>query len=103
MRLEDEVTFAMGNISGQQLCLSKLVSRQPLCQGPEEKQTWSQATGWTVEATQIRLRRIQPGFLCLIFHIILLYIYYFSVIEQILKKTNKLQNIIKCKCNTFLQ
>lgn len=36
MRLDDEVTFAMGNISGQQLCLSKLFSRQPLCQGPEE-------------------------------------------------------------------
>lgn len=29
MGLDDEVTFAIGNISGQQLCLSKLFSRQP--------------------------------------------------------------------------
>lgn len=30
MRLDDEVTFATGNITGQQLCPTKLFSRQTL-------------------------------------------------------------------------
>lgn len=67
MRLDDEATFGIGNISGQQLCLSKLFSRQPLPRS-RGKQTWSQVAGQTMEtATEITWRGIWPGCSCVLF------------------------------------
>lgn len=61
IRLNDEVTFAIGNISGQQLCLSKPFSRQPLPRS-RRKQTWSQAAGETIEmTTEMKCRSKQPA------------------------------------------
>lgn len=52
VRLDGEVTFAKGNISGQQLCVSKLFSRHALHQGPQETKC-SQITGQTSGTTEI--------------------------------------------------